>query len=278
MTRLASTLALALRHLAGLVAEARELGRRRGGPALLEGIRRILLAALGLASMLGKWQILGVLATPDAPDRSRFDVLDRAIRAAPPGGLWLEFGVFEGRSINHLAGEGGRPVFGFDSFEGLPRTWNPLSHGAGRFSLEGRLPQVAANVELVVGRFDATLPGFLSGHPGEPVSLLHVDSDLYESARTVLDLLEPRLAEGTIIVFDEYVGGMPDDEHRAFRELVDRTGIDFRYLASSIEGSVAVRLIGRRAAPPRSPAPLAEGLAGAAGVALPAPAGRPGGV
>lgn len=157
------------------------------------------------------------------------DTLTSALKVARPEGLFLEFGVASGatlRTITELAPSGS--VYGFDSFEGLPEHWRS-GFGPGAFAQDA-LPDVPG-AELVVGLFDATLPGFLDAHP-EPVAFVHVDADLYSSTVAVLDLLESRMRPGTVLVFDEYFN-FPDweqHEHRAWTEFVARTGIEFEYL------------------------------------------------
>jgi len=56
------------------------------------------------------------------PDR--WDLLSFALSEAPKEGLALEFGVADGASLRHLAGQSDRPFHGFDSFEGLPEHWS----------------------------------------------------------------------------------------------------------------------------------------------------------
>ena len=104
-------------------------------------------------------------------------------------GLILEFGVYSGNTINHIASMTPQKVFGFDSFEGLPEDWR-ADFPKGRFA--AALPAVRDNVELVVGWFDATLPGFLARETN-PISLLHVDCDLYSSTKTIFDLCRDRI-------------------------------------------------------------------------------------
>jgi hypothetical protein len=160
---------------------------------------------------------------------SRAELLAFAARVAPPDGLALEFGVATGWSINRLAGlVPERRVYGFDSFDGLPEAWGPLEKGAFAQSV----PNVASNVELVVGLFEATLPAFVAAHPG-PVSLLHVDCDLYRSAATIFRLLGDAIGPGAVIVFDEYWNypGWRQHEHRAFQEFVAERGLRYRYAA-----------------------------------------------
>eukprot|EP00928_Gymnodinium_smaydae_P098434 TRINITY_DN9152_c0_g1_i1.p1 TRINITY_DN9152_c0_g1~~TRINITY_DN9152_c0_g1_i1.p1 ORF type:complete len:447 (+),score=60.14 TRINITY_DN9152_c0_g1_i1:42-1382(+) len=157
-------------------------------------------------------------------------------------GLFLEFGVFAGASLNLIARRlralGGGKVYGFDSFRGLPETfeggagWPDASKtgsslGEGHFSLP-EPPRVEENAELVIGYFNETLPGFLSGRlpengraPPQPLKLLHIDCDLYSSAREVLEALRPLITTGTLILLDDAVN------FRGFREQVFRAFEDF---------------------------------------------------
>ncbi|ONI73436.1 hypothetical protein ALI144C_41960 [Actinosynnema sp. ALI-1.44] len=158
------------------------------------------------------------------------DTLEHALSLAPRGGLSLEFGVWQGTTLKIIATDrvgDGEDVYGFDSFEGLPEDWRS-GFPAGHFTVDG-LPDVPG-AELVVGWFDDTLPGFLDEHPGV-VDFLHVDGDLYSSAKTVLDLVGPRLREGSVILFDEFFNfpGWQNHEYKAWMEYVERTGIEFTY-------------------------------------------------
>lgn len=168
--------------------------------------------------------------------------LEHALSLAPAEGMALEFGVWSGATLKIIAGaRGGGETYGFDSFEGLPETWR-TGFDAGTFDIDG-LPEVPG-AELVVGWFDEVLPGFLEQHPG-PVDFLHVDSDLYSSAKTVLDLVGPRLRPGSIIVFDEYFNfpGWQEHEYLAWREYVERTGTEFSYVGYTYDNEqVIVRI------------------------------------
>jgi predicted O-methyltransferase YrrM len=159
------------------------------------------------------------------------DLLTAAFKRADVSGnrLILEFGVFMGASINHLAKLTDQTIYGFDSFEGLPEDWED-GLKKGLFAVP-KLPKVARNVTLIKGWFNETLPEFLKLNPG-PVGLLHVDSDLYSSAKTVLTLLEPRLKAGSVIVFDEYFNypGWQEGEFKAFMEFLERTGLAFEFI------------------------------------------------
>lgn len=152
-----------------------------------------------------------------------------------PDGLWLEFGVYSGKSINRIARHAPGPVYGFDSFEGLPEDWNrgrQISR-KGAFDLGGALPRVRPNVILKPGWFEDSLPHFLAETPGD-VAFLHVDCDLYSSTKTVFDCLEGRIGAGAVVVFDELINYTTFREHewKALREFVDRTGRDFEWIGT----------------------------------------------
>jgi hypothetical protein len=100
-------------------------------------------------------------------------------------GQILEFGVFEGKTINIIADKfHNETVWGFDSFEGLPEDWvttdsNELIFHKGYFKLE-KLPDVRDNVRLVKGLFCDTIPDWMRNN-NRPIKLLHIDCDLYSS-------------------------------------------------------------------------------------------------
>jgi hypothetical protein len=177
------------------------------------------------------------------PFHDALSTLRYGLGIAPDDGMALEFGVFAGRSLRVIAEcRPGKEVYGFDSFEGLPEDYRPHVR-QGTFAVD-RLPDVPG-AEFVVGWFDETLPGFLEEHPG-PVAFLHVDGDLYSSAKTVLDLVGPRLRAGSVVVFDEFFNfpGWEDHEYRAWTEWLEATGAAIEYVAYTQEDEqVAVRIL-----------------------------------
>ncbi|GAA3573073.1 class I SAM-dependent methyltransferase [Amycolatopsis ultiminotia] len=172
------------------------------------------------------------------------DTLQYALSLAPSGGMALEFGVASGNTLRTIAAaRGGSGVYGFDSFDGLPEAWlNGMPAGA--FARDD-LPDVPG-AELVVGLFSDSLPGFLGNHPGT-VDFLHVDSDLYSSAKTVLDQVGPRLRVGSIVHFDEFFNfpGWQRHEYRAWNEHVEKAGLEYRFEAYTYnDNQVTVRITG----------------------------------
>jgi tetratricopeptide (TPR) repeat protein len=160
----------------------------------------------------------------------RADLLVHAMHAAPPDGLVLELGVAGGHSLRVLAALTTGPVYGFDSFQGLPADWQP-GFPAGRFAQDAPPVDLPGNAPLVIGLFEDTLPQFCAEHAG-PIRLLHVDCDLYASTKTIFDHLGDRLVAGSVIVFDEYFNypGWRDHEYRAFGEFVARTGARYDHI------------------------------------------------
>lgn len=161
----------------------------------------------------------------------------------PRSGLWCEFGVFRGDTLRLLAKEkGAARLVGFDSFQGLPEAWvrgDTAQFRAGTFACP--VPDVPG-AELVVGLFADTLPNFDTR--GAPLTLLHVDCDIYSAAATVLEWAAPHLRPGSVVVFDELVGypGYEQHEWRALGEAEAR-GLRWEWLCAAGEG-VALRVTG----------------------------------
>ncbi len=164
--------------------------------------------------------------------RSREALWDFASRNATRDGLWLEFGVFKGYSVNYFADRTEGPVFGFDSFRGLQEDWEGVGSVRGSFDLAGNLPRTRRNVTLRAGWFNDTLPGFLAAN-GAPVSLLHLDCDTYQATAYVLGLMRQRLTSNSVVIMDDYHGfwGFREGQFRAWAEFVGEHDLAYRYAA-----------------------------------------------
>lgn len=159
------------------------------------------------------------------------------------GGGYLEFGVFEGTSINIIsAAKPDEIIYGFDSFEGLPEIWR-YSYDKGTFNLNGKFPRVNENVRLIKGWFNETLPAFVKEHP-EPCAFIHVDCDLYSSTKTIFAELKNQIVSGTVIAFDEYFNypGWQEGEYKAFMEFTAENNLEFEYIARTSHMQVAVKI------------------------------------
>jgi hypothetical protein len=191
--------------------------------ALLSVGRRTTLAQLaGLRSILsylelGYWlhnEHQGSSPQHVATKFELFEIARQRITGQAP--LYLEFGVYEGRSMRwwsqHLPQPEARLV-GFDSFEGLPEDWRHDIR-SGQFRTDGPPRIDDSRVSFQVGWFDDTLPQFTV--PDHDQLIINIDSDLYSSAMTVLRWAEPYVCPGTLIYFDEF--SERDHEKRAFSE------------------------------------------------------------
>lgn len=151
-----------------------------------------------------------------------------------PDGLWLEFGVYRGDTINYISKFTDQEVYGFDSFQGLPEAWKK-SHKKGHFNLDGKMPEVNTNVKLIKGWFNETLENFLLEHK-EQVGFIHIDCDIYSSCKYVLDTLKDRIGSGTIIVFDELIGyigyNSGNGELRAWHEFITENKVNYKWICT----------------------------------------------
>lgn len=154
-----------------------------------------------------------------------------------PGSI-VECGVGKGATftiLTYLAKN--RHIYGFDSFQGFPPPsaidsserdpkageWDFLSGGevvqilrATGFSAE----TIQKSVTIVPGFFKDTLKKYDGGN----VAFLHVDVDLYESYRDVLEHFYTYMSPGGIILFDEYQSEKWPGATRAIDEFVAKYG------------------------------------------------------
>lgn len=214
-----------------------------GGHVSAHSLTRLTNALGGLEQ--GRWFADVGQQGPNLPDR--FAVFDEAIRrvnGSQP--LYLEFGVYRGRTIrywaSHLTSSEAHFV-GFDSFEGLPENWQPNAQ-RGSFSV-GTPPDVDdPRVSFVVGWFDKTLPSYEP--PPYDQLIINLDCDLYSSTRTVLEWLDGRLRSGTLVYFDDLFNR--DHQWRALREWLVGSGRYARPVAMARWGHHLLFEVGAEAA------------------------------
>jgi Macrocin-O-methyltransferase (TylF) len=77
------------------------------------------------------------------------------------------------------------------------------------------------NIELVPGWFDQVLTENLR-KSFEPVSLVHIDCDIYSATVTVLKWIRKLIKPGTIFVFDEW----PISEGRAWMKIMEDVEVE----------------------------------------------------
>lgn len=136
----------------------------------------------------------------------------------PISGDVVECGVYKGGTLVAMAVwlrrlKSSRVVHGFDSFAGLPQL-SAVDRAGGKDARRGALGDTTAQIVMEKARrlsvedrivlhegfFEDTLPTFQTPR----LSFIHLDCDLYESYKTALHYLWPKLSSGGVIVFDEF--------------------------------------------------------------------------
>jgi hypothetical protein len=159
-------------------------------------------------------------------------------------GDFIETGAWRGgmtimmRAALNAFGDDTRHVWVADSFQGLPE---PDPDTDLRDAIGARLMRavesLSTDLDAVraafarVGLLDARvrfLPGWfhetLPCAPIERLALMRLDGDWYESTRTALETLYPKLSPGGYVIIDDY--GLPTGCARAVDEYRARGGID----------------------------------------------------
>lgn len=137
-----------------------------------------------------------------------------------------------------------RKIVGFDSFEGLPSDEGHARWRKGFFGTNYRIyhpflklweklkPEYVVEMFescdypapiLEVGLFKDTV-AFAIPKKYSKAAIVHIDCDLYESTKIILDVIEPTLQQGTIIMFDDWFAfkGAPNKgEAKAFHEFLE---------------------------------------------------------
>jgi len=159
---------------------------------------------------------------------------DMTLRALELDGCLVECGVGAGAQIAAMKwamlGLSMKPVYAFDSFEGIPlggpddaeqpgigmMKHNPnlplserlVSSGITVHSLEDVQENIQSlgfnlsNISFIKGWFQHTLP--IWAKSVGPIALLRLDGDLYESTRVCLEHLYPLVVPGGIVIIDDY--------------------------------------------------------------------------
>jgi hypothetical protein len=158
---------------------------------------------------------------------------------------YLEFGVYEGASIDlwsALNQNAGSRFFGFDSFEGLPEDWHSGKR-KGAFSTGGKSPESAdPRVRFVTGWFQQSLRGFMASYSPQSPLVIHLDCDLYSSTLYCLTTLDPVIAQGTLIVLDDFFDAL--HVYRALTDYCSAYVRQYEILARTHQlGQVAIRML-----------------------------------
>ncbi|MEK9627521.1 MAG: TylF/MycF/NovP-related O-methyltransferase [Nitrospinota bacterium] len=156
-------------------------------------------------------------------------------------GVIMECGIFKGTSLSRFAmfrqlfgNTSAKKIIGFDVFGKFPETnyeedkkvLGSLFTGAAGdtgVSKEQMLEILKNkncddNLELVEGDICETLPKYLQENPQLKISLLNLDTDIYEPAVTILECCWDRIESGGILIVDDY--GVFPGETKAVTEFL----------------------------------------------------------
>ncbi|MBZ0326384.1 MAG: TylF/MycF family methyltransferase [Altibacter sp.] len=170
----------------------------------------------------------GFYATADPSRFSKFIThLEFFKQTATVRGEIVEFGIFKGNSFfrwikfrDLLEQTNSRKVIGFDIFGDFPEAgfqedkirrdkFVAETNGGKSISYEEIITLLEAqdlnkNVDIVKGDILETLDMYLEENPQLKISLLHIDVDLYEPSKIILERLYNRVTKGGVIIFDDY--------------------------------------------------------------------------
>lgn len=153
-----------------------------------------------------------------------------------PGDI-VEFGIYKGTSLvrllsfrNLLENDFSRKIYAFDVFGKFPndlkletdRDFVKRFEEAGGFGiskekLEFHLQKKNfENFELIEGNILDTVPQFTMQNPAQKIALLHIDVDVYEPTKVILEQFWNKLVPGGILMLDDY--GTVEGETKAVDE------------------------------------------------------------
>jgi hypothetical protein len=141
-------------------------------------------------------------------------------------GTIVECGVFKGASLARFAmfrdlfgNVFSKKIIAFDSFGSYPKTsFEPdkkfrknFINAAGEQSIsKNQIMKVLENkrcdrnVELIAGDICKTVPEYIKENPQLKISLLSLDTDIYEPAVTILENLYPKIEKNGVLILDDY--------------------------------------------------------------------------
>ena len=170
----------------------------------------------------------GFYATADPSRFSKFIThLEFFKQTSNVRGEIVEFGIFKGNSFfrwikfrDLLEQINSRKIIGFDIFGDFPEShfegdkhkrdaFIAETNGGKSISLQeiNKLLNeqgLNKNVDIVKGDILVTLDLYLDKNPHLKISLLHIDVDLYEPTKHILEKLFDKVTKGGIIIFDDY--------------------------------------------------------------------------
>lgn len=170
----------------------------------------------------------GFYATADPSRFSKFiSHLEFFKRTSNIRGEIVEFGIFKGNSFfrwikfrDLLEQTSSRKIIGFDVFGDFPEAnfeddkirrdaFVKETKGGKSISYNELIEllekqNLRKNVDIIEGDILKTLDVYLQNNPQLKISLLHIDVDLYEPTKYILESLYSKVTKGGIIILDDY--------------------------------------------------------------------------
>ena len=169
-------------------------------------------------------------------DKNRlYEVINSSVLDSQPID-YLELGVYKGTSLfkwAQLNKNKSSRFYGFDSFEGLPESWDNVrrTHLQGAFDTNGQPPSTDdQRIQFIKGLFQETLRPFLRDFEIKNRLVIHYDCDLYSSTLYCLTQMDPILNPGSVVIFDEFFSS--SNEFQAFIDYVKSYRRDYHVLAA----------------------------------------------
>jgi hypothetical protein len=170
----------------------------------------------------------GFYATANASRFSKFvSHLEFFKQTSDVRGEIVEFGIFKGNSFfrwikfrDLFEQTFSRKIIGFDIFGEFPEAnfeddkakrnaFVEETNGGVSISFEEmndllNKQGLNENIDIIKGNILITLDEYLEKNPHLKISLLHIDVDLYEPCKHILERLFDKVTKGGIIIFDDY--------------------------------------------------------------------------
>lgn len=168
-------------------------------------------------------------------------ILELFIESLKVQGAVVEFGCYIGTTSHYIrrlldAHNDPREYHVYDSFEGLPEKVGQDASPAGEQFQAGELAVSKKQFITEFKKANLQLPVIHKGWFNqleasavpEPISFAFLDGDYYESIRDSLRLIEPKLAQGALIVVDDYANEALPGAAKAADEWCRQRGLTVR--------------------------------------------------
>ena len=175
-----------------------------------------------------------------------------------PGDV-LEFGVYKGSSLiqflsfrEYYEHFESRSIVGFDAYGKFPddvkldsdksfiNRFERGGHGISESDLDMFLKKKNfSNYSLVNGDILNTLPDYLKNNPAKRFSLIHIDVDVYEPTKCILENTWDKIVKGGIIVLDDYL--LVEGETKAVEEFIHNKNISIQKLPYKYKPSFIIK-------------------------------------